>query len=351
MAFINAATAVSPHETFLSDNLPKTCKEFFAPLKWINPDFKRYFSPLEARRTNTLIKTAHVCAQETLNASNQVIPDAIITASGLGCIQSTERFLNDILASSEGLLAPTSFIQSTANAVGGHHAIQFKCNGYNVLHAQKSFSFENALLDSIIQLQSPNISNILLGGFDEITEENYELKQAIGIYKKTPFSNLDLPQSNSLSAIPGEGSCYFLISDQRSATTLAEIKNVWIHNGPLNEEGITEWINSCLKEERLANSQINIVMAGHNGDKNNNAFYDQILGSSFQTSCNLSYKKLCGEYDTASAFGLWTALKIIETKHIPAYLRLNDITREFKNILLLHQVDNLAFSMVLISQC
>ncbi len=349
MVYINATIAISPHETFLSNHLPINCKDFSEPLKWIKPNFKNYFSSLEARRTNTLIKTAHICAVETLKAANFETPDAIITASGLGCIQSTERFLNDILNTSEGLLAPTSFIQSTANAIGGHHAIQFKCNGYNVLHAQKSFSFENALLDSILQLESNAVSNVLLGGFDEITEENYKLKQQTGIFKKSPFSNQNIAQSNTSCSIPGEGSSYFFLSNQKGETPQAEIKNIWMHNGSIEQKEVSEWICSCLKEEKLSPSQIDIVLAGYNGDKKNNTLYNQILDSTFASACNLSYKQLCGEYDTACAFGMWVATKILGTNSIPNYLRLNDCNPEFKNVLLLHQVDYSAFSLILLT--
>lgn len=44
--------------------------------------------------------------------------DAIITATGLGCIADSEKFLDGLIAGNETMLNPTPFIQSTFNTVG-----------------------------------------------------------------------------------------------------------------------------------------------------------------------------------------------------------------------------------------
>lgn len=49
--------------------------------------------------------------------------DAIITGTGLGCIEDSEKFLKSILDNKEEFLTPTSFIQSTHNTVGAQIAL------------------------------------------------------------------------------------------------------------------------------------------------------------------------------------------------------------------------------------
>ena len=116
--YIRATQSISPQDTFMQKGIPETVIEYTNPLKNIRPDFNEYFSIIQSRRINDLIKTGHICAVETIKQAGIEKPDAIITGSGLGCVESTEKFLNDMLRTNEGLMAPTAFIQSTSNAIG-----------------------------------------------------------------------------------------------------------------------------------------------------------------------------------------------------------------------------------------
>ena len=55
--------------------------------------------------------------------------DAIITGTGMGCYEDTDKFLRSMLDNKEQLLTPTAFIQSTHNTVAGQIALIFKCSG------------------------------------------------------------------------------------------------------------------------------------------------------------------------------------------------------------------------------
>lgn len=52
--------------------------------------------------------------------------DAIITATGLGCLADTEKFMNALMDNREQMLNPTAFIQSTFNTVGAQLALLLK---------------------------------------------------------------------------------------------------------------------------------------------------------------------------------------------------------------------------------
>ena len=51
------------------------------------------------------------------------MPDAIITGTGLGCLEDTEKFLTAMVTNKEEFLTPTSFIQSTHNTVSAQIAL------------------------------------------------------------------------------------------------------------------------------------------------------------------------------------------------------------------------------------
>ena len=81
-----------------------------------------------ARRLGKLLKRAIVTAKQALG---ETIPEAIITGTGLGCIENTEKFLVSMLENDEEYLQPTYFMQFHQRAryrhplqrrhgVGGH---------------------------------------------------------------------------------------------------------------------------------------------------------------------------------------------------------------------------------------
>jgi len=334
--YIKAAQTISPQETFPDKGIPDTICEYSNYLKCIFPDFKQYFTPLQLRRMNTLIKAGNVCAIETLKEAGIDKPDCIITATGLGCIEDTEKFLHQILQTGEGLLSPTSFIQSTHNTIGAQVALNVNCKGYNVLYAHKSTSFENALLDALLLIKENEASNILVGGFDEITNENYLLKSSIGQYKEN-CTNLTILNTNSKGAIAGEGTSFFLISDHKSAENYAIVESVNILSSCNSIAKVKEWHNQVLRKNMLTIANIDIIFSGINGDINNNEIYFEIINSVYNDSTHAYYKHLCGEYDTASAFGLWIAAKAIKNNNLPKHFIIKDKERSIDNVVIYNQ--------------
>jgi 3-oxoacyl-[acyl-carrier-protein] synthase II len=338
--YIRATQTISPQETFPGKGIPENVKLYENFLKCDLPDFKQYFSPLQLRRMNKLIKAGNVCAIETIREANIDKPDAILTGTGLGCVEDTEKFLHNMLQTNEGLLNPTAFIQSTHNTIGAQIALNYNCKGYNVLFAHKTASFDNALLDSVLHFKDGLASNILVGGFDEITLENYNLKKGIGQFKKIPCTNLDIRNSQTSGSIPGEGSTFFLLSDRPSPNDYAILEAVNILSYCIHEESIKEWFHKTLLKHNLAFDDIDLVLSGINGDFEKDKIYNSILKSCFNNSIQAYYKHLCGEYDTASSFGMWLACNAIKKKYIPQHIILKPKKRSLNHVLIYNQ-DNM----------
>ena len=122
------------------------------------------------RRMGALLKNSVGAGIEALDAFEQYGKvDAIITASWLGCINDSEKFLKNMIQNNESQLNPTPFIQSTFNTIGSQIAHIKKLNCYNVTYSQGEDSLNSALTDAYVKFKCTNCENILIGIFDEST--------------------------------------------------------------------------------------------------------------------------------------------------------------------------------------
>ena len=334
--YIAAASSISPQDTFNKTALPESLIEYQGKLKNVLPDFTKYYKSIQLRRTNNYIKAGVACGLETLELAGIEKPDAIISATSLGSVSETEKLLNQMLDTNEGLLSPTPFIQSTHNIIGAQIAEKIQCNGYNVLYAHHTTSFENALLDAVLQLKENQLQSVLVGGFDELTEENYRLKQHVSIYKNESCSNFDLLQTKTQGSIAGEGTAYFLVTNQQPASTSTQLR--WLNS--LNKATVQDsckWLSDQLQLSGLNVEDIDLVISGKNGDSSGDDFYTEVMKNTFPSLPTAYYKHLCGEYDTASAFALWTANSLLTSGICPSYVLENASPSKLENIIIYHQ--------------
>ena len=129
-------------------------------------EWKHLLNPMQARRLGTLMKRTLVSSLEALNG---LVPDAVITATGLGCMENSEKFLAAMLDSGETMMSPTDFMQSTHNTPGSLISIHLKDHGYNSTYSQGADSMASALLDAWLQLRRGKIRTALVGCHDELT--------------------------------------------------------------------------------------------------------------------------------------------------------------------------------------
>lgn len=130
---------------------------------------RKYVKPLEARRMGKIMKSSLLSSLEALEQAGIAIPDAIITGTAYGCLENSERLLEQIKEEGEGMLKPTYFMQSTHNTIGSNIAIKTHCHGYNVTYTQESHSLEWAIRDAELLLRSGKVKNVLVGCHDEST--------------------------------------------------------------------------------------------------------------------------------------------------------------------------------------
>lgn len=263
------------------------------------PDYKGIITNATLRRRmSRIVKMGVACGLECIDGMASENIQGIITATGLGCLADTEKFLNTLIENEERMLNPTPFIQSTFNTIGAQIALFRQIHAYNMTYVHRGLSFESALLDGMLKIWE-GADNILVGAIDEMTDTSYAIQQRLGLLK-------------GMQA--GEGAQFFLLSREAGEHPLAEIIGIDTFAGQQTAEEINTRISCFLQRNGLKAQDIHWLMTGKSAEKETackgNAIYEELLNSSlFSSSIHLGFKHECGEYPTASAYAVWKAVK------------------------------------------
>jgi len=324
-------------------------------VRCIEPDFKSYLTPIMLRRMSRIIKRAVVSSLVCLQEGKIEQPEAIITGTGLGCIEDTEKFLSAMIDNDEKWLQPTYFIQSTHNTISSQIAIYLKCHSYNNTYTHRGISFENALMDAFVLFKTDKIRNALVGGHDEMTPLYFTQLRKLDFWKTQVHNSLNIcvdPDSQTAGSMAGEGSVCFLLSNEKNAHNYAEIKDIKLFYNIKDVKTLSSHIDCFLRSNNLTNDDIDVLLCGNSGDCFTDSLYHEIYNEQFVHSSYVVYKNLCGEFFTAPAFGLWSAATILKNKRIPDIQRLNDVhPSHIKHILLFNHYKNKNYSLILLSSC
>jgi len=314
-----------------------------------DPNYKEYIAGDMVRRMSRIIKMGVAAGKICLADSECMMPDAIITGTGLGCIEDTEKFLTNMIRNNEEFLTPTAFIQSTHNTVSSQIALMLKCHNYNFTYVHRGFSFESALLDCFIRIDSGESGTILLGGMDEMTPNTFAILQRLGHYKRKPVNNMDLLKDHTGGAIAGEGAAFFLLSATPGAKNYAKIEALDTFYKTEPDE-TPDHISAFLERSGKKIDEVDLVLMGMSGDPSNDKGYYDVRNHLFREKPQAWFKHLCGEYMTASSFGLWLAAMILKNGQVPESVRLEGITPgKLDNILIYNHYRNIDHSLMLVS--
>ncbi len=349
--YINSVGSVSAQKTydnstFLDEIVPYEATE----LKVVDPDYKAYIPPAAARRMAKGIKMSTVSSQTALKEAGLENVDAIIVGTGLGCLDDSAKFVSDIINNDEQFLTPTRFIQSSHNTVAGQIALGLGCKGYNFTYVNSAVSFESSLLDAQLQIENSEANNILVGGVDELVDHHVQSHQLIGHFKNEPVTQKTLLSSNTEGSIMAEGSHFFVLSNEKQASTYAELKGVEIYNS-LSLENLSSQVQSFLDHSDTELEAIDLVVMGNNGDSNFDGYYDSLNQGIFKYTPQAYFKHLSGEYDTATGFAFWLSSKIIKTQTVPDIVKLNSLEKPPKTVLIYNQYRGQNHSLVLLKKC
>lgn len=351
--YIRSSACVSPQSTFGTAGFLDAPVEYHdTRLPAIEPDYTRFIDAKSIRRMSHVIKMGVAAAKECLDMAKVAMPGAIITGTALGCLEDTLTFMERMIEMDEQMLPPTAFIQSTHNTVAAQIALMLKCHNYNNTFVHKGISFESALVDAIMLLKEQETDNILVGGVEEMTDASYKVLSRLGLFKRWPLSNFELLNTATNGTIGGEGASFFLLSDRSSGDDLAIFDGVETFYGMKDTAEIEMRINAFLLKNKLALSDVDLVITGRNGNPKNDAVYEQLANSVFKSNSLANYKHLCGEYPVSASFALWMAANILKRQTVPDIVKEREVnTSELKKILIYNHYFNTYHSLMLVSAC
>lgn len=208
MYYISAASTISHQPTFQNAGFSTFIEPLLESSALLSPDYKGFIDAGLLRRMSKILRMSVACAKDCIQQAGIEQPSAIIVGTGLGCLLDTEKFLNNVLTI-EGLLPPTSFIQSTHNTMAGQISLSLGNHGYNMTHTQNSISFENALLDAMLLLDE-NEENILVGAADEAIDFLTEISWNLHLQLQYPLAS---------------GASFFMLTSQKNEHSLVSVKD------------------------------------------------------------------------------------------------------------------------------
>ena len=284
---------------------------------------KELISTSQARRMSRILKRAVITALTALEGSGVHKLDAIITGTGMGCMESSEKFLIDLCNYGENCLKPTLFMQSTHNTISSLIAIILKCNGYNNTYSHKGISFESALLDAWIQIKGDLIGNALVGAHDEVT----------------PFMRNIMRATHPEYSVVSETSVYSFLTSSKREKNISELLEVKLFHNPE--------LKYLLQELSLDDN--GILILGVNGNPLNDKSYIDLLNLLPAQPFKVQYKNIFGDNFSVSALSFYVAAKILEYQKIPDFLSWNNqqmYEGEINEITILNQCDNSTWALM-----
>jgi len=332
MMYISGMGHVSPLAS--GNHLPNQAVLPTGPVySCIEPDYQDFINGRLLRRMARIIKMS-VAASTMAMADAQIQQlDAIITGTSLGCSEDTHEFLASLITDNETLLSPTAFIKSTHNTIGGQIALMGNYNCYNMTYAHRSFSFESALLDGMLQLHE-GANNVLVGGIDEITEVTTKLLQRLGCIEG---------ETNPQAPKGGEGAVFLLLSNTVGPNNYAVLNNVSVSCKMDAERATVEFVN---------NQAIDLVLIGANSMAEYTEKYASSLQMALPNTAIAYYKYLCGEYHTSASLATLLAALMIKSNQVPNDAVLSGVVPQvLKNVLIYNRSEKGGHSFIHLSKC
>ncbi|MGC3948080.1 MAG: beta-ketoacyl synthase chain length factor [Chryseolinea sp.] len=317
LIYINGTASISPQRTFDGSFLSEPINYVGNVLKCQTPDFKAYLPAVQLRRLGRMLRVGLTASIICLRNSAITTPDGIITATGYGFLEDTERFLREIIERNERQLTPTHFMQGTYNALAGIVGLSLQCTGYNNTYVSKGYALGSALDDAIIQIQNEPELNMLVGAYDEAVSVQYKSVARDGHFKKEPIDSLRLFEHETPGSLQGEGAAFFLLSGTQSSQTVCRLSGHYGLFEPTTDELASE-LESFLSSHGTAVADLDLWIAGFSGDTNRDRTLKSIADGELSSIPQARFKHLTGEYCTADGFALWLGANIIKKQSIPA---------------------------------
>lgn len=258
-------------------------------------------TPNQRRRLSRLQQMALITARisHAPDASQRV---AVAIGTGLGCLEDAGAFIENLISKDEREPMPSRFPNSVHNSPAGQVAIDQAARGMNAAPVVGEVTFESALWQGISQLAADEADCALAGAADELDKYLLSIGQRWGVWDD--------------HLRPGEGAVVAsLFNAVKISAPLARVTAVKLgrYRRPFDAEREADWIAAAVE---LA--KVDVVLSGAGGHRQLEPFYASTFSALSRLAArNLehqTYKQLCGEFHSASAFGFSLAVNLARGK-------------------------------------
>jgi 3-oxoacyl-[acyl-carrier-protein] synthase-1/3-oxoacyl-[acyl-carrier-protein] synthase II len=230
-------------------------------------------------------------------------PSAVFLGTGWGALSETSDFLTRLFETDEQFPSPIDFIGSVHNAAAGQIAMRFQATGTNITMTGGDYSFEQALMAA--DLLSNNIDDTFL---------------VIGADESHPQLSRLFDRSASGSAILSDGGGALCLKTGPSASGFT-IQPVFFENRENNPAVISSLIQR-LEQFQQINDRYGVILAGLPAAcrREGEMQLQTLLSLSGFKHPVIDYRKITGEYASASAVAAAMAVKFLQAGKIPEVL-------------------------------
>ena len=230
-------------------------------------------------------------------------PAAVFLGTGWGALSETSDFLNRLFETDEQFPSPTDFVGSVHNAAAGQIAMQFQATGTNITMTGGDYSFEQALMAA--DLVSGNMRNDFL---------------VIGADESHPELSRLFDRSVAKSACPADGGGALYLRKETGISGLT-IRSVFFESSGNNPEVISSLIQRIEQQQPL-NDRYGVILAGLPAACRRKGVIQlqTLLALTGFHHPVIDYRKLTGEFATASAVAAVMAVKFLQEGHVPRLL-------------------------------
>jgi 3-oxoacyl-[acyl-carrier-protein] synthase-1/3-oxoacyl-[acyl-carrier-protein] synthase II len=263
-----------------------------------------HLDPRGVRRLRWLPRVAMALAHEAhLRSGDTPPPSSVFFGTGLGAMSETYGFLTNLYESGERFSSPTDFVGSVHNGPAGHVAVMFGATGPNVTMTGGDYSFEQALLTACYLGREKGKSALVIGA-DEYHEK---------------LSRLFDP-SVLRGDIPSAGGAALLLS---SASTAPGVTVFPAFHGVADTNlDVVAALVQCLGGPKRIQTRFGVLLAGIPAAyrQEGTAQLAAFLSCSGLREPVIEYRRLTGEFSSASAVATFMAVRFTQESVVPGPL-------------------------------
>ncbi|MCB0651661.1 MAG: hypothetical protein KDC85_10335 [Saprospiraceae bacterium] len=348
LAYINGVDCISAqleNNTLVPLEKGQVCVTAHEPL------YTEFIPSGKIRRMDKLSKMGLYSSKVCMKDAGVEEVDGIVVGVGQTFSDNPAVILEKLIDNDEGLINPGMFMNSLLSSASGQIALELKCYGYNNTLTQRGFSFESALLDGIMQMEIGECENILVGGLDVVTDTYLELAHEYGYVNSSGFDSGAYFSNEDNERTVGEGSGFFMLSSHPNQQSYAALKGLKCLYLPEPGRQLTDKLAAFLQENHIVNTNIDLVLSGKGFDHLFEEPYLKTEENLFRGVPHLYFKRYCGEYPTATTFGLWMGAQILKNQALPENDPVNATVKgNIETILLINSFAGNYFTFLLLQK-